>query len=152
AFDQLAPVPLAGDLLAGGDGDRDVLAQVGELGRVLGPDRVLDEERAHRGQFGGQLDGVGGGGALVEIHADLDVRAERVAQGGEGVHGPAQGRGLLVQAVVLGVVAVAGGVADEPPPVGHVLAGPADHRVDNRLAVEVVAVGGLHVAVAAGIV
>src|SRR5207249_777788 len=42
-LDQLAELPLGGELLAGGNRRVDVAPQLVERGRVLAPDRVLDE-------------------------------------------------------------------------------------------------------------
>lgn len=79
-LDQLPKLPLARVVLARGERDVDVLPEVAEELDVLGADGILEEVRPGRLNAPCQRDRVRGVEPSVDVEADLDVGADRVAQ------------------------------------------------------------------------
>jgi hypothetical protein len=88
-FYDLAKRPLRRPLLARRDGQVDVLADEPVSGLVLGPDRVLDEERLELLEVPAQLDDVVRVEARVDVKTDVDVRPDSVPHSGHLFHGKA---------------------------------------------------------------
>ena len=93
----LAELPLAGELLADGQRHAGLLPHHAQAGGILAAQRILDEERAVLLHLSAEVNGVRRIEAGMHVDTDLDLLTQLLADGAHPFDGTAQGAARLEQ-------------------------------------------------------